>query len=291
MNDCDYPAIYRAANSASTEAQIRYLRFVKIHSLLLIAAAGLGVYGIEERNAAIAAAVVIIGAIFSSVLMMLRRDQDTWYRARAVAESVKTSTWRFMMRADPYFDAISIEEAKSRFRNRIRSILNEHKDLLHHFAGNVWETDQITKEMCRIRLLNWDERAVYYRDKRIDEQRGWYARKSSYNRRCGRFWFSVLLGVQGLAVVCVILRVGYPSWGYWPAEVFVVASGATMTWIQVKKFRELAAAYTLTVHEVGVVKGELESVDSEKEFANFVGDSENAFSREHTQWLARKDVY
>jgi hypothetical protein len=30
---------------------------------------------------------------------------------------------------------------------------------------------------------------------------------------------------------------------------------------------------------------------NEDEFSVFVGDAENAFSREHTQWVARKDIY
>jgi hypothetical protein len=290
MQEIDYPALYRAANNASMDAQKHYLRFIRYYSALLIIAAGLGVYGIEEKVAAIAAALLIIGGIFLSVLMLLRRDEDVWYRARAVAESVKTSCWRFMMRADPYLDAEDVREVKSRFRVRLKSILNEHKGLSQHLGGEIAEQEQITKRMCEIRSLPWNERAAFYRKNRIDEQRFWYAKKSAWNRRHGKIWFGVLIACQALAVVFVVMRVGYPTWGYWPSEVFVVASGSTLTWIQVKKFRELAAAYALTAHEVGVVRGELEEVDSEDQLAQFVVDSENAFSREHTQWLARKDA-
>ena len=178
-----------------------------------------------------------------------------------------------MMRADPYLEAESIQEVKSGFRKRLCSILNEHKDSLHHLAGTVSESEQITDEMCRVRLLPWKDRASFYRENRIDEQRTWYARKSAYNRQHGRIWFGILVVFQALAVLFVILRVGYPDWGYWPSEVFLVAAGAALTWIQVKKFREL------------------ESVCDDDGLAQFVVDSENAFSREHTQWLARKDSY
>jgi len=289
MEDKQYPALYCATNKASMDAQNQYLSFVRVYSLLLIAAAGLGVYGINEKLSAVIAALLVIGSIFLSVMMLLRRDEDTWYRARSVAESVKTSSWRFMMRCEPYVDAPDVRVVKSRFRTRLKNILSEHKNLAEYLGGTVSEQEQITEKMCEVRDLAWGQRADFYRTCRIDEQRSWYANKSAWNRRKGRLWFAILIGCQAFAVLFLILRVAYPDWGYWPADVFVVAAGSALTWIQVKRFKELAAAYGLTAQEIGVVRGELEQIDSEEKLAQFIADSENAFSREHTQWLARKD--
>ena len=289
MEEDQYPALYCATNKASIDAQSQYLSFVRTYSFLLITAAGLGVYGINEKWSAVAAALLVIGSIFLSVMMLLRRDEDTWYMARSVAESVKTSSWRFMMRCEPYVDAPDVRVVKSNFRARLKSILSEHKDLAEHIGGTVSEQEQITEKMCEVRDHSWEQRAEFYRKYRIDEQRSWYANKSAWNRKKGRLWFAILIGCQTLAVLFLILRVAYPNWGYWPADVFVVAAGSALTWIQVKRFKELAAAYGLTAHEIGVVRGELERIDSEEKLAQFVADSENAFSREHTQWLARKD--
>jgi hypothetical protein len=271
-------------------AQNRHLRYVKSYSFLLIVAAGLGTYGIDNKASAIGAALVIIGSIFISILMVLKNDEDTWYRARAVAESVKTSAWRFMMRGEPYTDSHSMEIVKSELRGRLKSILNEHRDLSLEICGEISEEEQITAFMCEIRNKPLLERVAFYRKHRIDEQRGWYARKSAFNRRNSKTWFSVLVGCQAIAVVLVILRVAYPEWRFWPTEIFLVAAGSALTWIQVKRFRELASAYGLTAHEIGVIRGELEDVTEESHFSQFVTDSESAFSREHTQWLARKDV-
>jgi hypothetical protein len=58
--------------------------------------------------------------------------------------------------------------------------------------------------------------------------------------------------------------------------------------MQVKKFNELAAAYTVTAHETGLIKPKLEAVDSESDFSDFINDAELAFSREHTLWIARQ---
>lgn len=289
MENEDYPALYASSNNASIVSQARYLRFIKSYSWIMIIAAGFGVNGIEEKNAAIAAALLIIASLFISILMVIRRDVDNWYRARAVAESVKTSSWRFMMRAEPY-QAKDISATKSQFISLIKAVLHEHKDLSHELGSKFSTNDQITSKMCDIRSLNLDERKNTYLQYRIDEQRDWYKSKSEYNKKQGIIWVSILIGCQAFAVFFVLMRIGYPEYGYWPVELFLVGAGGSLTWIQVKKFKELASAYALTAHEVGMVKVELVQINTEESFSQFVADSENAFSREHTQWLARKDI-
>jgi hypothetical protein len=57
-----------------------------------------------------------------------------------------------------------------------------------------------------------------------------------------------------------------------------------------KRHSELTASYNLTAHEIGIIKGNAEAVETESEFSDFVNEAELAFSREHTQWVARKDA-
>jgi hypothetical protein len=58
--------------------------------------------------------------------------------------------------------------------------------------------------------------------------------------------------------------------------------------MEVKKFNELGAAYTVTAHEIGFIEPKLDAVHSEKDFSDFINDAELAFSREHTLWIARQ---
>ena len=127
---------------------------------------------------------------------------------------------------------------------------------------------------------------------RIKEQREWYASKSKYNRKRSRQFFFLLVGLQSFAVICVLLRIAYPDWKVWPTEVFVVAAGGVVTWIQLKRFQEISTAYALTAHEIGIIEGKVQESENDIEFSDFVRDAENAFSREHTQWVAKveKDV-
>ena len=60
--------------------------------------------------------------------------------------------------------------------------------------------------------------------------------------------------------------------------------------MQIKKFNELNSSYTLTAHEIGIIQTRLQDVEAEEEFSDFVNEAELAFSREHTQWVARQDA-
>ena len=62
-----------------------------------------------------------------------------------------------------------------------------------------------------------------------------------------------------------------------------------LSWIQAKRFQELAASYALAAHEISIIRQQSSGPMDDRAFSRFVGDAENAFSREHTQWVARQD--
>jgi hypothetical protein len=52
------------------------------------------------------AAIVLLGSIVAKYVSKQRSDDKEWFDGRAVAESVKTLTWRYMMRLKPFeYDA------------------------------------------------------------------------------------------------------------------------------------------------------------------------------------------
>jgi SMODS and SLOG-associating 2TM effector domain 1 len=61
-------------------------------------------------------------------------------------------------------------------------------------------------------------------------------------------------------------------------------------WVEVKRYNELAASYRITSHEIGIIKSEVEIVQDEASLSYYVNETERAFSREHTQWLARSET-
>lgn len=290
MDHNEYPALYRAADSASNSAQAKYLLSIRTHICLLVIGAALTVNPLPTKEYSLIHALVFLSAIGISILLAAKNYEKTWYGARALAESVKTASWRFMMKADPFLDASSVKEVKSLFRNLLSEILKTNNQLGEVLGGMNSDGDQITDFMTSIRAKSLQERKEIYLKYRIDEQRKWYATKSELNKRRGTQFFFVLMTFQVLAVICVLLRIAYPEWKLWPTDIFVVAAGGVVTWIQLKRYREITAAYSLTAHEIGIIRGKLQDSENDEEFSEFVRDAENAFSREHTQWAAKHDT-
>ena len=149
--------------------------------------------------------------------------------------------------------------------------------------------DQITDEMDHIRAFSLDERKKYYTAHRLNDQRTWYMRKAGENNRSARNWVIAAVVAYVLAFALVLARIKFPDWEYfWGIGPIIVFASSAIGWMQVKKFNELAAAYTVTAHEIGLIKPKLDAVGSESDFSDFINDAELAFSREHTLWIARQ---
>jgi len=290
MEHESYPALYKSADCASIDAQSAYLRAIKIHIFLLVLGAGLAIKPQPTTEYLLFNAFVFLCALGISILIASKKYEKSWYSARAVAESVKTATWRYMMKAEPFSDTEKRKEVNSIFRNMLNEILKTNNQLGDLLGGKISSDEQITNKMEDVRNHSLQDRKEIYLKSRIDEQRKWYALKSSENKRNGTKFFYFLVALQILAIMCVLLRIAYPVWGVWPTDVFVVGAGGIVTWIQLKRFQEIATAYGLTAHEIGIIRGMLAESDSEDEFSGFIRDAENVFSREHTQWAAKHEL-
>jgi hypothetical protein len=66
---------------------------------------------------------------------------------------------------------------------------------------------------------------------------------------------------------------------------FLAASaGGVMAWIEAKQHRNLATAYGIASQELASIATELPTLNDEERWASFVGQAEEAISREHTLW-------
>ncbi|WP_185959194.1 DUF4231 domain-containing protein [Stenotrophomonas maltophilia] len=287
MRDAEFPSIYRAADSASAESQRHFFLALGLNYIFLILAATLSVANIKSQVFAVVQVIPLLATLAITIYLGSRQPQRNWYGARALAESVKTVSWRFMMQAAP-FDG-DLVRAERKFKEHLSGIISSNKKIsemsLDCFGGAL-----LTDKMREVRCLNLGERLSFYLRARVDDQHSWYVSKAGVNRKLSRRWFFVLVTVNCLALLFALGKVLSPQGDYWPADVLVAVAGAVMAWMQSKRFQELSAAYTLTAHEIGLLRIGIEGIDSERDFSRFVGDAENAFSREHTQWQARLDV-
>ncbi len=285
MQDRDFPALYGAANAASMASQKNFFRALFWSLFALVVAAILSVInkpGPELSYAQICALFISLGC---TIYLAAKQPQKIWYGGRALAESVKTVTWRYMMKAEPY-DNDSAADRK--FTKSLKELLDSNKEVSKQSFHQA-NTDQVTQSMQATRMLSLADRKTLYQNTRIDDQLKWYTRKALYNKRHATGYFISIIALNILAIGFAISKLSFPNATNWPTDIFIAATGAVIAWVQAKRYQDLATSYTLTAHDIGILKASQQSINDEKKFSSFVGDAENAFSREHTQWQARRD--
>lgn len=287
MQEEDFPALYRSADELSFESQTHFFRALKVHLVLLVGAATLSIVSIPHWSIAVLQLLALLGALSCSIYLFSRRPDRYWYGARAVAESIKTITWRYICRAEPFQGGDDI--ARSAFQQRLRAIVDQNKDVAQAHTSHL-DAPQITEAMAQMRARSLEERKAIYSASRIKDQLTWYAKKAAFNKKTANSFFWLLIATNSVAVLFAILRVTFVHVMFWPTDIFVATAAGLLSWMQAKRFTELAASYALAAHEISLIQEQSRQPSTEDEFSLFVGDAENAFSREHTQWIARKDV-
>ena len=287
----DMPAIQRAADRSSGRAQKSYLVWTRIRLIFVVVAAIVGVVRISlhvDRNevdiAAAVAVICFIVALVAEVYLLASKPEQTWYHGRAVAESVKTLTWRYVMRADRFAGDATDREIDSRLLKMIRDIIIESP-----IANEIELTQggQITDRMKSLRSATFETRRDAYLTGRIDDQINWYSGKATFNRQRAMFWRWVMLVLEFGGIIGALLLFGEITTisvdGILAS--MIAGSGA---WLEVKQFESLSAAYALTATELQLAREEGNSVTSEGDWSSYVNSAEEAISREHTMWLARR---
>lgn len=286
MNHEDYPALFLDADAASNRFQARFLRLIRWEYLVLFLAAVLS----TAIFSSVIFYIVYASLFFMGLALLLIRAQSKpdqwWYRCRALAESVKTLTWRYMMRATP-FDGDNTQSMNS-FRDELHNVFRQNNETAKQITSDWSGNDQITMKMDDVRKTARADRMAYYLQHRVDEQREWYRSKSKMNRDSATRWVWISGAAYILAGLMILSRIAWPEWQFWPIEPLIVIAASIVGWIQIKKFNELAAAYTVAAHEIGLIRPKANAVKNEAEFSEFVNDAEMAFSREHTLWIARQ---
>jgi hypothetical protein len=292
ITDVDFPALYRSADRSSLEGQSRYIFLVRLNLFLIILGALPSIYAWSSSTFKFAVAISSAAVLFASGAVTFAvsglRFEKTWFAGRALAESVKTMSWRYMTRTEP-FDC-NQAQADERFIKVLRELLDKGDEICGTLGDDEASADQITAKMRSVRALDTGKRKSIYSASRVQDQRNWYANKSKANRKARAKWFQFVILMQVLAGITALIGIGFPDSKWTVVPIFASAASAAFAWMQVKQHQELAQAYALAAHDLGLVQEQLNSVNTEKELSDFVGDAENSISREHTLWAARRDV-
>lgn len=290
FEDKDLPGLFQSADTASVKEQKKFFNGIFWYLTLLIVAALFAFFADDYPNPLfkIVSTVLFLLTLFIMIWLRVSRPDDIWYNGRAVAESVKTRSWRWMMRAEPYLDCDNIEFVRKHFVNDLKTILKQNESLIGKLGISASVEDPISEKMITIRKLSLTDRFDFYRQARITNQALWYSKKSKFNKDRAKRWFCMTISLHGLAILLLLYNIYNPK-AKLPIEVIAVAASSVLTWLQTKKHNELSSSYSLTAHEIVLIKSEINRIESEEDFSEYIMNCENAFSREHTQWFARKN--
>ncbi|MFC5887694.1 DUF4231 domain-containing protein [Kitasatospora sp. CM 4170] len=287
------PALFWTADSASLQGQRRSVLLSAWELVLLVAAAVFG--SADGEPWAWSAAVAYLGAIGLAVVISRQNPQGLWYEGRAAAESVKTLAWKFAVRADAFQPPPrTLPDAEGLYSFQLGRVLNAFRGSRAVGAAAERPEAPITAAMRGLRDQPLAVRREVYLRERILVQHDWYRAKARYCARAG-FWTGVLgVVLPGLGLVLAVLRAmgefGYDALG----TVSAVAASVT-AWAQLRQYRPLAAAYGLAADELELIRDQLArldlgAADAEEVWARLARDAEDAVSREHTTWQARREV-
>jgi hypothetical protein len=288
IDQFEYPALYDTASEMSASSQNLFLLLVRAEYVFLFLAAVSSLNFYSTPHYFIIPAAILIASLVVLIFRSLQKPEQDWYRGRALAESIKTSCWKYCMRAEPFGDSDSLSKRRGEFRSYLTEILIANRLIGDRLPPNSAAKDQITASMEATRALTLDERKEFYEKHRVRNQRTWYAKKASGNRKSSRRWLVLSIFAYAVAILISLIRITEPAFLYWPVEPIIVVASSILGWTQIKKFNELSSSYTLTAHEIGIIQGRVSEISSEEDFSMFVIEAEQAFSREHTQWVARQ---
>lgn len=287
LNGMNFPALHAVANRASDRQQSLYFGLVLAEYVALLAVSVLSVNIVPDRRYIILYGVLLGAALAALVVRSVLKPEQRWYQARALAESVKTIAWKFAMAAKPFeHDAGD----RRRLRQMLRELLDVNRSVSSQFDGSNAGGDQITAEMEALRMLPQSQRLDVYMRDRVEDQIGWYGRKSKANSSTGRR-FAVALGcLYVIAFVVLLVRLDQPRWIYAFPDPLILLGASVLGWMQIKRFNELGTSYSLTAAEIAILKSRAPEIADDVALSVFIDDAEEAFSREHTQWLARRSA-
>ncbi|GGD10816.1 DUF4231 domain-containing protein [Hyunsoonleella pacifica] len=288
MTEPNYPTIFEKADRKSLSAQRNFINLNKGILFLLVVSTFLSSIKTDENWTTLVSSILLVISLVLTILIMLFKPEKTWYDGRAIAESAKSLTWKFITGTKPFGFKLKMRDAEEKLIKNLKQIIGQKKEFFQLIGEEFGEGDQITKSMMDLRKLELKEKIELYSSQRLDVQRKWYYNKSKENRKNKNLSFGAIITFQVLAILSLILDY-FGFIDFMSTPLMACLASSFIAWLQLKKFQELTESYGITATELNLIKSKVRHIKDESDFENFVDDAETAISREHTLWLARRD--
>ena len=184
----EYPELFKEADTLSRKFQKYYYTRLGVELVLTTIAAILGF--VAEYSPF--CSTLQLGALIALVLVLVTRfvvdfDQD-WYKFRSLAESIKTLSWKYVMKSEPF----TLEDSDSMFRDRVWKMLQEDKSCIKQYGSRFAQVSYISESMITARKQKDSDRIELYKTYRIQDQRDWYCSKSEKAKRAGKISSTII---------------------------------------------------------------------------------------------------
>ncbi|NOD99839.1 DUF4231 domain-containing protein [Ruegeria sp. HKCCD6228] len=292
MDNQDFPAVYRAADQEAGRTQSLYFLMLWAQYLCLFLASALTLFAgyLDQTLLLVGYFFLLVSGAAAALVLGAAKPNQNWYRFRALAESCKTLSWRYMMGAAPFAPNFQTSETSALFAKRLHELVT-FQPLDSARLIRIEDADeQATPRMQKIQIEPFEKRKAIYLEHRIENQLKWYKEKAKANQRAFKKSLFVIVFVYLTAMGATALQFYQPlaeGKVLWVAEPLLVLVASLLGYAQAKRYSELSASYALTALEIQKLRTEFLPINDDATFRSYVNIAEDAFSREHTQWIAR----
>lgn len=291
MKEKFFPLLFKIADDRSKKSQNIFIYLNIFILFLLVIASTSTIFNnqVEGPNwITTLCTLSLLGSTLLNIYIFFFRPEKTWYEGRAIAESVKTLTWKFITGTKPFKLNLTQENVENIFNENLKNIIGQRKDFYVLIGKAFPDGNLITQEMLSIRESKFKNRKMIYLEDRVQDQINWYSRKTAENNLNKNILFGLIVGFQILGIIFFIFESNYNlKLSFTP--LFITITSIFMTWLQLKRFQELTDAYGITATELKFIKEKSKFLNDDNDLEKYVDDAEMAISREHTLWLARRD--
>lgn len=291
LRDNDLSAVYQAADEVSGAGQRKTKRLIRIELIGLVVAslAGVTVIRVEPYGLDVLApvsGVAFVVALYCTVRRAQSKPEQYWYEGRAGAESARTLAWKYSIGAQPFpvdREAHKEQHLAKLFLDGLGNVVRylEHTKLPPPDS----EVRELTEPMRRLRAASLATRRRVYRRDRIKNQLDWYTRRSGDHNRSANRWLGLAVASSAAGILMAVAKLLYVDIDL--LGVFAAVASAAIGWNQLNQHRNQATAYSVTARELSIIHDQIDHVP-DSEWASFAEGAEDAISREHTMWAARR---
>ncbi|WP_037573637.1 DUF4231 domain-containing protein [Phaeacidiphilus oryzae] len=287
------PDFFDYADRAALTGQRQAIRWYVGQIIMLLLASVVAIPDIHAKGLNLSPALSLlafVGAYYFWERLREERPQAVWYAGRAAAELMKTLVWKYSVRAKPFDGPPESAEADAGFAVQMGEVFQTFQDTK---ALRTRSRPDITEEMRRRRASPLSARRDVYLNERVRGQRTWYRSRADECDSEAAKW-------QAVSIVAIIIGASFAVLQIFqivPWHVlgtFTTVAASVTAWTQLKQYGPLSAAYRLAATELDMLEVQLERLDinapeAEENWSRLAADAEDAITREHTVWRARRD--